>query len=106
MDRLKDHYMKKNILLLFVLSIFWACEKPVTIDIPEKPSRLVINGWIGKDSIISIHIGKSKYSLAPKDYSGQLIESYTVKNAVVVVYENNVSIDTLVYNASDFQYHS
>ncbi len=106
MDRLKDHYMKKNILFVFVLSILWACEKPVTIDIPEKPSRLVINGWIGKDSIISVHIGKSKYSLAPKDFSNYLVESYTVKNAVTVVYENNVPIDTLVYNANDFQYYS
>ena len=106
MDRLKDHYMKKNILLLIVLSIFWACEKPVTIDIPEKPSRLVVNGWIGKDSIISVHIGKSKYSLAPRDFSGHLIESYTVKNAVPVIYENNISIDTLIYNPSDFQYYS
>lgn len=86
--------------------VLLACEKPVTIDIPQKPSRLVINGWVGNDSIISVHVGKSRYSLAPRDSWSQLLETYTVKNAVPVVYENNIPVDTLVYDAVTYQYRS
>ena len=98
--------MKKSIIYFLILSILWSCEKQVTINIPEKPPRLVINGWIGKDSTVKVHIGKSKYSLAPQDFSGHLVETYAVKNAVAVLFENNVSIDTLKYDASNYQYHS
>jgi len=98
--------MKKIFASILVLSVLFACEKPVTIDVPQKPSKLVINGWIGKDSLISVHVGKSKYSLAPRENINNLTENYTVKNAVPVVFENDVPVDTLVYDATRFIYRT
>src|SRR5215217_5215115 len=99
--------MKNIIALLIVIPLlYWACEKPVTIKIPEKPSSLVINGWIGKDSVIILHIGKSRYSLAPSNMTWNLLETYTVSNAQVVVYEDNLAIDTLTYATTNYNYKS
>lgn len=99
--------MKRIIVLLIVVPVMhWACEKPVTIKIPQKPAKLVINAWMGKDSTIALHVGKSRYSLAPLDVPGSLLESYTVKNAVPVIYEDGVAIDTLVYDAAAYNYKS
>lgn len=98
--------MKKIIVFFSVLLVLWACEKPVTIDIPEEPSKLVINGWVGKDSTFIVRIGKTRYSMAPKESWKPLQELYTVKNAVPVIFENNIPVDTLVYNAAEYQYYS
>jgi len=91
--------------MIFAIVAFWSCEKPVTVNIPEKPPRIIINGWLGEDSVLSVHVGKSRYSLAP-DVPGQLLETYTVKNAVPVIFENNIPIDTLVYKANEYKYTS
>ena len=98
--------MKKISIIIILFFILSACEKTVTIDIPQKPSKLVINAWIGKDSLIALHVGKSRYSLAPQNVSGNLLENYTVKNAVPVIFENGVPIDTLVYFSSEYKYRS
>ena len=66
----------------------------------------MINGWVGKDSLISLRIGKSRYSLKPLDVPGNQTESYTVKNAVPVIFENNIPIDTLVYDVSAYNYRT
>jgi hypothetical protein len=87
---------------LIALVVFSSCEKSVTIDVPQKPSSLVINAILKKDQAIRVVIGKSRYILE----AGQGIDTYVVKNAVPVIFENNLPIDTLVYEAARYTYIS
>jgi hypothetical protein len=87
---------------LIALVIFSSCEKSVTVDVPEKPSSLVINAILKKDQVIRVIVGKSRYILQ----SGQGLDAYVVKNAVPVIFENNIPIDTLVLASSGYIYTS
>jgi hypothetical protein len=97
----------KNRFLFFVLFIlvFAACEKTVHIDIPQKPPRLVVNGLLEKNQWFELKVGKSRGVLQVNNQV-TLQEQYTVKTAEVVVFENNVSIDTLIYQPSTYSYKS
>lgn len=98
--------MKKNILFLTVLVItFASCEKTVTVDIPEKSPRLVLNSILEKGDSIRLAVGKTRHILSAP-ITGNLEESYTVKDAKPVVFENNVAVDTLVYFSSTHDYRS
>jgi hypothetical protein len=98
--------MKRVVLYTLIAILATACEKTVKVDIPTKPPKLVVNGLLEKGETILMHIGKSRGVLEPDNYTTSLIEQYTVKNAVVVLFENGVSIDTLAYRASDYTYYS
>ncbi len=91
---------------LFTPIVFTACEKGVTIDVPQKEPRLVINGLLEKNQLIELGIGKSRGVLDPDNNTGSLQEQYVIKTAIPVVYENNIPIDTLVYQSSDYRYKS
>ncbi len=92
--------------LLIAIVIFSACEKNVTVNIPQRDPRLVINGWMEKNKNIEVMVGKSRNVLQPINSSGNNLENYVVKNAVPVVYENNIAIDTLIYQPSQYKYIS
>lgn len=98
--------MKKIVLYTLVAILATACEKTVKVNIPKKDPKLVVNGLLVKGETISMHIGKSRGVLDPDNFTTSLIEQYTVKNAVVVLYENGISIDTLQYRPSDYSYYS
>lgn len=98
--------MKRIVLYTLVAILATACEKTVKVDIPTKDPKLVINGLLVKGETVSLHIGKSRGVLDPDNFTSGLIEQYTVKNAVVALFENGVSIDTLQYRASDYIYYS
>jgi hypothetical protein len=96
----KCFYMKKSVFLtLLSIIILSSCEKQVTIEIPEKEPRLTVSGFVGKGEPFGVTVGKSRHILAG-DASSNWQESYIVKNAVPVIYENGVAIDTLVYQSS------
>lgn len=99
--------MKNKFLILIAsLMVLAACEKNVKVDIPQRDPRLVINGWLEKGAPIELTIGKSRNVLQPVDQWGSYIEAYVVKNAIPVVYENQVAIDTLIYQPSTYTYIS
>jgi hypothetical protein len=99
--------MKKisGFLSMIVLGLA-ACEKNVTINVPEQSPKLVINGLNIKDSSIRVGIGKSRYILKPLSNSGNNMDEFLVKDAQVVLYENNIAIDTMVYQAAIQGYKS
>jgi hypothetical protein len=98
--------MKKQSLLLMIVSLWLltSCEKNVKIDIPQKDPRLVINGLLVKNDLFTVRIGKSRGVLVPDNHQVSLVEQYTVKTAVPVIFENDVAVDTLVYRPADFTY--
>lgn len=97
--------MKRILLYPLVFTVcLMACEKTVTIDVPKKDPKLVIKGLLEKNELIAVTIGKSRGVLEPVNYQTSLFEQYTVKNAVPVVYENGVAVDTLVYDAQNYSY--
>jgi hypothetical protein len=88
---------------LLIIVVFSACEKTVTIDIPRKAPKLVVNALLEKNQPIELLVGKSRYILEPNNNS-TVFDTYIVKDAVAVVYENNIAIDTLVYQANEYKY--
>jgi hypothetical protein len=98
--------MKRIVLYTLIVIASAACEKTVKIEIPKKDPKLVINGLLVKGETVSLHVGKSRGVLEPDNFTTGLLEQYTVKNAVVALFENGVSIDTLLYRTSDYTYHS
>jgi len=98
--------MKQLLLLSSILLLITACEKNIKVDIPQRDPRLVINAWLAKDSIIELTVGKSRNVLQAPDQTGSMQEAYLVKNAIAKVFENNVLIDTLVYNSLTMTYKS
>src|SRR5687768_11419373 len=96
--------MKKYISFLFLVGfLISSCEKKVTIDIPEKPPRLVLNSILEKGDSVRVVLGKTRHILSPHPL-GNTIYSYLVKDAEVVLYENNLPVDTLVYSTTTFHY--
>jgi len=98
--------MKRIVLYTLISILAVACEKTVTVNIPKKDPKLVVNGLLVKGETISMHVGKSRGVLDPDNFTTSLIEQYTVKNALVALFENGISIDTLQYRASDYTYYS
>ena len=86
--------MKIFSILFFCILVFSSCEKDITVKVPKKPPRLVINAILERTKPIEIMVGKSRHILDSIELS---IEPYIVKDAVVVIYENGIPYDTLVY---------
>lgn len=98
--------MKNWLLTGLCFVLLSACEKTVKIDIPQKEPKLVINSLLVKDDLFSVSAGRSRGVLSPVSYSSSLAEQYVVKTAAVVVFENGIAIDTLVYQPGDFVYRT
>lgn len=97
--------MKRIILpVAGLVCLLMACEKTIKVDIPERDSRLVINGLLEKNQLLEVKVGKSRGVLEPINNLQPLPEQYTVTTAEVVMYENNVAIDTLVYQPASYSY--
>lgn len=93
--------MKIILFFFFAFVVFSSCEKTVTIDIPEKAPRLVVNAILEKNKPIEIMVGKSRHIL---DSIYLSIEPYIVKNALVVIFENGIPYDTLIYQPGPYTY--
>jgi len=97
--------MKKLFIFLFV-SILFACEKPLEINIPATTPKLVINAWLNTNQDIAVKIGRSRHVLDPLSSVGSNRENFTIKNAVAILYENDSPFDTLVFDATGYVYKS
>lgn len=77
--------------LIFLLALS-ACRKATELDLPAYSGKLVVNGELNTDEIISLQVSRSMPIMQVTDSSG-----YLIKNAVVIVKENGVMLDTLSY---------
>jgi len=99
--------MKTIILLeLITILILSACEKTVTVNVPKKEPRLVISAWLNKSKAIEVKVSQSFHILETPNRITQGQQEFMVKDAKPVIFENNISIDTLVYDQQEFIYKS
>lgn len=101
-------YSMKNIgfYLLTIAILVSSCEKTVSVVIPQKDPKLVINSWMGVGEIFTVGVSKSRNILQPLTSSSSLEETYSVKNAIPVLYEDGTAIDTLVFQPAEYVYKS
>ncbi len=80
-----------KLLLLLIISvfIFTSCEKEITINLPDEPSKLVVEGWIENNKYPVVILTKSSPYFAPIDLAALL--SSLVKGAVVTVSDGSVT---------------
>ncbi len=88
----------KNILLAQLLfsALFFSCREPIDINVPDTEKKIVLNGLINPDSVISVNLSKS-ISILDKDDKIVFLE-----NADVKIYENDVFKETLQYDTNGY----
>ncbi|OQY05329.1 MAG: hypothetical protein B6I20_01535 [Bacteroidetes bacterium 4572_117] len=80
----------KNLITILLLSIvLFACEKTVTIKIPDNGRKLTINSFFQQDSSFSVSLTKSRYIMDGK------YEFDNVENADINLFENDNLIEKL-----------
>lgn len=85
--------MKKQIYTgVLILLTAAACSKEIDLDLPAYSSKLVVNGELNTDNIISLQVSRSMPILQANDSNG-----YLIKDAVVTVRENGIPIGTATY---------
>lgn len=95
-----------NFLLLSIVLLFAACEKPVEVPLPPVTPKLSVNATLSEDKTITAWVGRSRAILEPKDPMRPYLENYVIKDATVVLYEDGQPFETLVYDAADYTYKS
>jgi hypothetical protein len=90
---------QKPLLLLTLTLALWSCTRDVVIDFPEHKSRLVVNGVITPDSIVSVRISRSVSIL---DTNNNLV----ISNATVTLQDEGITSIPLVYNPSTKKYEA
>ncbi len=91
--------MKNIFLIAAVIITIGSCEKTVTVSIPITPSKLVLNGVVQANNVFKTNVSKSEAVL-----STNTTNSFKVNNATVVLFQNGVVKDTLLYNAPGNNY--
>ncbi|HZH96246.1 MAG TPA: DUF4249 domain-containing protein [Flavisolibacter sp.] len=91
--------MKKIFALLIIVVVAASCEQEIVLDIPPQPVKLVVNGVIRTSTAFRVTVSKTTGVLDTLSPQGSI-----VNNALVYLYQNNVAIDTLVYNAASGAY--
>lgn len=79
-------------IFLIVIFICSACEMGVEIDVPKEKPKLTLNSYFTTDSLWVARVTLSRYILED-DYNYD-----DVKNALVVIYQNNIALDTLEHD--------
>ncbi len=87
-------------LAVFILVIFFtSCETDIVLNIPPQPQKLVVTGLVQVGTPFRVTITKTTGVLDTLS-----MQRNRVTNAFVQLHENNVVVDTLVFNASDDAY--
>lgn len=87
--------MKKFVLIILVSIAFLSCEKDITVNFPQPPDLLVVDGHIENGQYAYVHLTKNASFFAPTD-SASLI-NYLVTNATVIV-SDGILYDTLTFS--------
>ena len=86
--------MKFILLIVLCLMLFIACQQE-KIELPDTGRKIVINGLISTDSLLSVFVNKSVY-ISEYDFPmGKDLE-----NAKVYIYQNNICIDSLTHDVN------
>jgi len=92
----------KTRLYLFIAVVFsivsLSCEQIIEIELPERPTKIVINSMINPDSLLCVNLTKSKGSLEDVD------NIRFINNAIVKLYEDGNFVQDLTYNSSGNYY--
>lgn len=91
------HQFIKIITFFFVLSSFLSCKKVIDIELPETEPKIVVNSFFTENSRIKVHLSESIGPVggAPPD----------ITDALVVVKENGVIIDTMYLESGYYYSH-
>ncbi len=84
------------IMLLLVLStalLFTSCEKNITVDLPQTPSEVVVEGYVEIGSAPYVYLSYSNNYFAPLD--SESLYNFTIKGALVTISDGFVT-DTLL----------
>jgi len=88
--------MKKiTFITLIITTIFYSCERSVTIPIPDNGRKLVVNSLFQADSNLIINLTKSKYILDNTQYN-TYSNFPNVLDADISLYQNNILLENLV----------
>jgi len=85
--------MKKLTLILALTSLLFAsCEKDITVNFPQPPELIVVEGHIEPGGFAYVHLTKNSSYFAPTDLA--TIMNYVILDATVVVSDGQIN-DTL-----------
>lgn len=87
--------------IMIFLSCAWACTKTGKVKLPPYEPRLVLHGYVEAGDTFRIALGKTM----PQDRVVQPKDTY-ITNGWVVLYENDVFVDSLKYNGVKERYVS
>ncbi len=99
--------MKKLILILIVTSgMASSCERETTVKIPAHLSKLVIQGQQAQNRFFNVRIGRSLNVTEPitNNNNPNAPQQFDVQNAMVLLRQDTVVVDTLKYIAADRRY--
>jgi hypothetical protein len=97
--------MKKIFAFLSVLFIFSACEKDINLDVPKLSSKLAVHALWVENQVLELSLTRT-LNIPDKPTDWQSQEKYYVKNANVIVYQNNLPYDKLTYDEQQRKYIS
>jgi len=82
------------ILLSYLLIISPGCTQD-EMDIQDTGRKIVINGFLSSDSLMKVKISKSLFISEEGGYADSSF--YSIKDASVCIYQNNIKIDSLFF---------
>jgi Domain of unknown function (DUF4249) len=82
--------MHKLLKYIILILIFTSCDKYLEIDVPSKPSEVVINSINSADSLFQFHITKSVEI-------GNNFSGFYIENAVINIYENEILKESIIH---------
>ena len=97
-------YFPNKLSLTFLISgvlFFSACEKDITVDLPQQEEKIVVEGYITPGAAAYVFVSKTAGFFEPTD-NNSLLNS-AVKNATVILSDGTMT-DTLVAPAPDIGY--
>lgn len=98
--------MKKWLIRCSLTVLSLACNKATEVVLPGQTPLLVVNGQWQQRSVFMLRVTRSRGILDPFDTGVALFNTYEVKNALVTVKENDITVDTLKYDSLDLFYIS
>jgi hypothetical protein len=95
--------MKNILLIVIILFLLSSCERETHINIPPQAPKLVTESKQAQNALPVARVSRTRGVTDPLPQGGQT-DPYIVKNATVLLYENDILKDTLKYNNSTERY--